>query len=375
MAEVFRELIQDLVKETTTSSGTANTSKVINLSGAADSRFQTFATAYGTSATNSVLGIPVTLTEGTTAQQTGLATFTHGTPSTIQFTSIDKGSPGITFTTAATVSIASTSRILNRVSLRQEAISITSANYTSAVPNTHYRITISGLTAARSFVLPVTGVKVGDIVSGKIITNAPSTAASVLSIKTDAAGSLVDSVDVGTTASTKWVYLISGESFAFRCVTAGGAGAMAWESMVDGRIACKVSIGSTAGSTWTTATLTTPDFNTVISDNANCANIASDRLNIRRGGSYILDIGALSASSPAQTTGAFGGSLYVVDSGTGDGARAVYAVSVDRIQMAKVVIWMFSAGDYWTAQYLHNSNSTTFHNVAARTFISMVEVL
>jgi hypothetical protein len=238
MAEVFRELIQDLVKETTTSSGTANTSKVINLSGAADSRFQTFATAYGTSATNTVTGIPVTLTEGTTAQQTGLATFTHGTPSTIQFTSIDKGGTGITFTTAATVSVASIDRILNRVSLRQEAIGITSADYTSAVPNTHYRITISGLTAARSFQLPVTGVKVGDIVSGKIITNAPSTAASVLSIKTDAAGSLVDGVDVGTTASTKWVYLIQNEHFAFRCVNAGGAGDTDWESMVDGRIPC-----------------------------------------------------------------------------------------------------------------------------------------
>lgn len=384
MAEVFRQLVQDLVKETTTSAGTANTSTTINLSGAADGRFQTFATALGTSATNSVTNVPVTITEGTTAQQTGLATFTHGTPSTILFTSIDKGSPGITFTTAATLSITSLARHLNRVSLRQEAITISTANYTSAIPNTHYRITISSLDAARPFQLPVTGVKAGDIVSGKIITNAPATAAYVLSIKTDAAGSTVDGVDVGTTASTKWVYFIQNEHFAFRCVTAGGAGLMAWESMVDGRIPCTgmmrltTAAASEAGSAWTPPTTksgvwdATPEINV-----GNMLSPSNGRIVVRRASNLLINGLGRASNDPNLDFWDWGFTKNTNTPISGvDGTMAVRTVTTSASDTWNGISYLASStiGDYHEFQY-RSGGSGGYGCGALFTFIGFTEML
>jgi hypothetical protein len=282
VAEVFRELIQDLVKETTTSSGTANTSKVINLSGAADSRFQTFATAYGTSATNTVTGIPVTLTEGTTAQQTGLATFTHGTPSTIQFTSIDKGSPGITFTTAATVSIASTSRVLNGVEFNASSQTLTGTAPTVTLNTAHY-LTIAGLTSTLNFTVPAGTA--GDFLDIHIVDG-------------DATEEIIIIGDTGVGvggagAATEWSRLfIKGERVRLRCIAAN-----TWVIEYDGRIPCLCSISQstewtiTSVSSWVNVKFTSGEQDHDVGGIVDFTiNTSAGGAKVRRAGKYKISV-------------------------------------------------------------------------------------
>ena len=166
------------------------------------------------------------------------------------------------------------------------AASVTTGDHTATVGQCDV-LTISGLTAARSWVLP-TAAQVGERCAVYCVTNAPATLASVLQIKTGAAGDLLDGVDHSSTIKT--ALLIAGESYVVECYDAAGPH---WRTVYDGRIPCHSMMRLTTSATGeASATITYPtDKSGVWSsdhDVGALSDTSTEKFTTRRVGRYTL---------------------------------------------------------------------------------------
>lgn len=240
------------VKMTVTSVASAGTG-TITLN-AASTGYRSFATAYGANATVDIL-----ITEGTTWEIARNCTYTHS-GTTVSRGTLENSSTGsaVEFTSAAVVSVIATAAFGNNAALNHKAETVVGSNVTGVVGTLHL-LDIDGMTAARDFVLP-TVAATGDRVGVFCTTDAPTTAAYVLQIKSGAAGDLINGTDH---SSTIWsALLIKGECLIFRCIDGS---TVDWIVEYDGRIPqlgamSKTGSDTTTSSTgWTATTLDTID--------------------------------------------------------------------------------------------------------------------
>ena len=166
------------------------------------------------------------------------------------------------------------------------ASSSSDANLTATVGTLH-QLTIAGLTAIRSFILPDTAAA-GEIVAVYIV---DGDATEEIAIKTAATGSLLQGVDHSSTAYTH--LFILGEYMAFRCVNGGGAGDTDWIVIEDGRIPCSARLyrsGDVLNHFATPTTLYQIPFNATTNDNFSGADLTENHILIRRSGEYTVRV-------------------------------------------------------------------------------------
>jgi len=276
---------------------------------AASSGHQSLATAYAGNATVDIL-----ITMGTTWEVARGCTYTHvGTTVTRgTFEDSSTGSRITTFDNTAVVSVIFTAgkgNLVESALLENLAASPTTAGVTGVVGTMHL-LDISGLTAARDFTLPTTATT-GDRIGVFCTTDAPTTAAYVLQIKSGAAGDLINGVDH---SSTIWSSLfIKGETLIFRCINGSTAD---WIVEHDGRIPVAVRINNTYTHT-STSLYQEVDFSgaTVIGVSS-YVNTADDSFSIRRKGFYLTSFNmsmnfSASAKALAYAAGNLGGAYWI----------------------------------------------------------------
>ena len=260
----------NMVKMTTATTGTGT----ITL-GSASSGFQSFADAYGANATVDVL-----ITDGTAWEVARNCTYTHS-GTTLTRGTLEDSSTGsaLNLSGSATVSVVATAdsgRRWDSAGLKWVAASVTTANVTGVVGQMS-ALDVSGLTAARNFVLPAVAA-VDDRV-GVYITASCTTAGRELII----IGDTGDTINGGS-AATEWSRLfIANECVILRCVTANTA----WVVENDGRIPVEVSMSKSTGTSVNHTEvklilLDTIDYESV----AGIANTGSSQLDIRRTSRY-----------------------------------------------------------------------------------------
>jgi hypothetical protein len=247
----------NMVKMTVTSVGADPYTITLN---AASSGFQSFADAYGANATVDIL-----ITQGTVWEVARDCTYTHSGTTVTRGTFEDSstGSRITTFDNTAVVSVvytADSGRRWDSAALTYAADTVTTANFTGVVGTMH-GLDIDGMTAARDFVLPTTAAA-GDRIGVFCTTDAPTTAAYVLQIKSGATGDLINGTDH---SSTIWsALLIKGECLIFRCIDSAGPH---WIVEYDGRIPqiarmslITTDIATSSASAWTKTNMNSADY-------------------------------------------------------------------------------------------------------------------
>lgn len=344
MARLHPSNVREVASNKPTSGATAFT-----LPDSATAPYRSFDSALATGDT-----VPVHASNGT-AWMDFIGTFTAGTPDTLAQTTLLDSSTGSAIDWSAggdvTLEVAWVGKLGEQVDNSSPLVSLSASPTTAGVTGvvgTMHVLDISGLTASRDFTLPATAA-VGDRVGVML---SVGDASYDLLLKPDAAGTIN-----GGSAGAEWSrLLIIGEAVIFRCVTADSA----WIVEQDGRIPCYGEMTAGSGGTWDTATLTVPDFATSVADVGNVVDLANNRFTIRRGSTYVCNATALSANSPAQTTGAFAGGLYINATLGSDGYRSTYAVSGNRIQMDRTAFKTLGSSTTLSAEYQHNATNTTF---------------
>ena len=181
--------------------------------------------------------------------------------------------------------------LASMVTLHHTTATVTTSNVTAAVGE-FYDLTLAGMTADRSFILPDTA-KVGERIAW--FTN-DGDATYVLKLATAAAGSLFEGVDISA-GSARYRYFIAGESGHVVCVKAGGAGDTDWRFVPggDGRIAqsCMLRLLTTTTdtpvttATWIKVVSSSTNY-TEVWDNANLGDVTNDEIDVRRAGIYFV---------------------------------------------------------------------------------------
>jgi len=220
--------------------------------------------------------------------ESGIGTFTAGSPDTLARTTIKQSSTGsaVDFSGGGDVVVmlapASSEGLRNDQSGWRDysAQTLTTGNATVTV-NTLHLLTISGLTAARDFVLPAVAA-VGDRVGVYCVTDAAATAANVLQIK-NSSGDTIDGTDHASTIKT--ALLIKGELMIFRCVTADSA----WITEKDGRIPCFAEMSRQSGTDAVNGGgFVKVQIEAIDNNIGGLADATNKRINIRRASRYIV---------------------------------------------------------------------------------------
>ena len=252
--------------------------------------YQTAATAYGANA-----NIDIRIEEGDTWEVCRDCTYTHS-GTTVTRGTLEDGSSGtstrVAFTSAAKVYVVESAERMRRTvgGYLEHASHDGSAAVTGVVGTLHV---FTGLTADRDFTLPASA-QAGD----RIGVAFPVGSASYEILLKSASGDKINNVDCST---TEWSRLfIAGETVIFRCVDAS---TVDWVVEHPGLIASKCSVTGIFTHTSTSASQAA-DFAgiTPTIDVGGLADIAGDRLLIRRAGSYIVSI---VASISASATGKY----------------------------------------------------------------------
>lgn len=361
-------VIRDVVAESVTNSGTANTSTAINLGGSLTENglaYRGFVSALGGTKT----GVPVILVRGTGNDwQTGEVTITDSTTDTAQFTRIDASSnsgSAISFDSGSKLYLTNSAGSIARSGYRRQAESPTTSGITATV-NTDYAVDISGLTADRNFTLP--SGNEGDYISIKLDVGDDTYSLVLI-------GDTGVSINGGSSA-TEWSRLfIDKEKVVFRCTSSSN-----WDVEHDGRIPCSagMSLSASSGSVVTgevQSAWQVLDWDTVNRNIGNIAVAASDVFTIRRANNYVLS-GYAQMGSPADATRFYiGAKLNTTDpSAAGTYMAASHAshsgtlgLSGSSDEIACV------AGDDITMVIWHNNSGTK--TLTAQTFMSIREIL
>ena len=365
----------NMVKMTVTSVGADPYTITLN---AASSGFQSFADAYGANATVDIL-----ITQGTVWEVARNCTYTHSgtTVSRGTFEDSSTGSRIATFDNTAVVSVVATAdsgRRWDSAGLQTLAVeTVVGSNVTGLVGKMH-RLDIDGMTAARAFVLP-TAAATDDRIGVFCTTDAPTTHAYVLQIKSGAAGDLINGTDH---SSTIWSsLLIKGECLIFRCIDGS---TVDWIVEYDGRIPCNTAMEAAsqqtgiADSAWVTITKgATGSWATPINVGA-CADATNHAVITRRAGNYVLSAGvAIEALIDARSI-----LIGFRKNATGSPKRCGRldtGYNVSTLQIVGSVAVAAAAGDSYDAQVLHLDATTTRNTeyIAGESMstIRLVEVL
>jgi hypothetical protein len=180
-----------------------------------------------------------------------------------------------------------------QIKLTRVTASLTTANLTATV-NAHHVLTISDMTAARSFVITA-GVTEGDLISWECITAAPATAGYEMVLIGDTGITLVlGGTDRTATADASFRYLIAGETGVLRW----DATASKWRLVSDGRIAQKYITKSAVNQSFSNSTGTKMNMASAGTDVNIGAGIdyANNKIVVRRAGTYSLSQLGLSPS-------------------------------------------------------------------------------
>lgn len=285
----------DIVGESITNSGTANTSTAINLGGGLVEdglAYRTFVSGLSIGAAASLTDVPAFLFRGAGNDwQIGLVTITEGSPAVAQFSSIETSSQGgapVAFDASSKLYLVNSAANINRNSYRPIAVAPTSIDIT-AEPNADYLADLSGLTAVTSFILKAPSVD--DRVALYIGTGHDAHA---LVIKGDTGVSIN-----GGPAATEWGRLFQpGEMVELR-----GTSATNWQVVRDGRIriVSQTSLSAASSSVTTgepASSWEKLDWTDVDHDPASIADVATNVFTIRRDGKYRLS-GYGQMASPA----------------------------------------------------------------------------
>jgi hypothetical protein len=185
--------------------------------------------------------------------------------------------------------------------LTRVTAALTTGNLTATV-NGHHVLTISDMTAARSFVIPA-GTAEGDLISWECITGAPATAGYEMVLIGDTGVTLVlGGTDRAATADASFRYLIAGENGVLRW----DATASKWRLIVDGRIRQKCRIGLVTSVTNHFAesfTYYVVPADATQYDNANMASLADDTITARRTNQYLLQSSFVSSDAVSDQDG------------------------------------------------------------------------
>lgn len=301
---------------------------------------------------------------------TWLATFDNGAGTLTKIAELE-ATGTIADGAVSSVVIGNSASSFASVDLPIKAATVTSGNVSGAV-GVFDLLDINGATAAISWTLPPSA-NVGERVAVRVSTDAQATVGRELRIFAADSSDKINGIagyDAATAPFTR--LLIKGETLVFRCVSATNPD---WVVEINGRKPCIAEIGSAAGTSWPASTAVTPNFDTTNEDNFGGADLANDRINIRRGGTYIVEIAALSNNSPTQTTGTGAGQAGIKLNGTGDGFRYAYAISSNRIGFGRMAFKTFADGDNASGEFLHAANGTTFIVSATQNRCRVVEVL
>lgn len=310
---------------------------------AASSGYRSFATAYGANATVDVL-----ITMGTTWEIARNCTYTHSgtTLSRGTLESSSTGSRITTFDNTAVVSVIATAdagRRWDSAGLQWATASVTGSNVTGVVGQMS-ALDVSGLTAARNFVLPAVAA-VDDRV-GVYITAGCTTAGRELII----IGDTGDTINGGS-AATEWSRLfITNECVILRCTVANTA----WVVEYDGRIPVEVSMSKSTGTsvnhnTVTLVLLDTIDYESV----AGIANTGSSQLDVRRASRY-YGFPRVGADSVAIT-----GHQTRISGTAGSGGYAAFGFDIAAGGSCPHPPFLFaaSAGNYLELEVYHSSGT------------------
>lgn len=345
----------NMVKMTVSAVGTSPaTGKGTLTLSAASAGYQSFATAYGANAT-----VDVIITEGNTWEVCRNCTYTHSGTTLTRGTLESSSDPGnqVVFTTACVVSVVATAAFHNNVGLHELSASPTSAGVTGVVGTMHL-LDISGLTGARAFTLP-TAAATGDRIGVFCTTDAPTTAAYVLQIKSGASGDLINGTDHSTNIWSS--LLIKGECLIFRCINGS---TVDWIVEYDGRIPCvakmqaaSIQTGISSGA-WTTITQgATGSWATPINIGA-MIDATNHKIVTRRAGRYSFTIDGNLAALDDQREMLLG----LQKNGTGNPLRCGRNVTSSAPaggspEVVGVIVVDAAANDNFVAQILHTHGS------------------
>lgn len=245
---------------------------------AAESSYQSFATAYGANA-----NVDVLIVDGTAWEVARDCTYTHS-GTTLSRGTLEASSTGsaISLTGSAKVYVTASAERLRKG--QQGYLEHSSHNGTAAVTGVVGTLHVfTGLTADRDFTLPATAA-VGD----RIGVTFPAGSASYEILLKSASGDKINNVDC---SSTEWSRLfIAGETVIFRCIDGS---TVDWVVEYDGRIPCTglMYLASDAdGESAATVTLPTSASNpaswTTINSNGVTVDTATGKFTVRRNGIY-----------------------------------------------------------------------------------------
>lgn len=268
----------NMVKMTVSSvSATPSTGKGDITLNAASTGFQSFADAYGANATVDIL-----ITKGAEWEVARNCTYTHSGTTLTRGTWEDSsnGTGAIVADNTAVVSVVATAdsgRRWDGAALDWTVTNSPTTGNVTGVVNTMHRVDISGITAARNFVLPAVAA-VGDRV-GVYITVTHATAGRELIIIGDT-GVTIN----GGSAATEWsrVWIVN-ECVILRCITANSA----WVVEYDGRIPSVCVMNKTTTTSVNNVTYTKINCNDVLLNPHGLADTTNYKIIIRRAGTYL----------------------------------------------------------------------------------------
>lgn len=210
---------------------------------AADTGYQSFATAYGANA-----NVDVLIIDGTAWEVARDCTYTHS-GTTLSRGTLEESSTGsaLSLTSAAKVYVTETAERVRRVEMGylEHSSHDGSAAVTGVVGTLHV---FTGLTADRDFTLPASAA-VGD----RVGITFPAGSSSYEILLKSASGDKINNVDCST---TEWSRLfIAGETVIFRCIDSS---TVDWVVEYDGRIpqVCEMYVSTATASTEAANTFT-----------------------------------------------------------------------------------------------------------------------
>lgn len=336
----------NMVKVTAAAPGTSTVTVSTAVAG-----FRTFAQGYN-SADATVAGVRIEdASDATIWEICENCAYTHSGTTLSRGTRKDSSTGGaVNFTGAVVVSVIATADMGRRwdsAALVSAAATVTTADVTGVVGQMS-ELDISGLTAARSFVLP-TGAPVGSRCGLRITAGYTGTNYAYGLKYTAGTAETLNGVAAGTEVSR---CIITNEMMVFVVVSSG-----AWKVDYDGRIAqhglLRLSTSSSGESaiTWTSPTdasgAWTADINV-----GSVASTSNGRIYARRAGNYIMSHSGRPATAIAATK-YYGTILWLNGTTTVLSAHNVWnaAAASEKPEQFRQISATLAAGDYTNFQY------------------------
>lgn len=331
---------------------------------AAESGYQSFATAYAANA-----NVDVLIVDGTAWEVARDCTYTHS-GTTLSRGTLEASSTGsaISLTGSAKVYVTASAERLRKG--QQGYLEHSSHDGTAAVTGVVGTLHVfTGLTADRDFTLPATAA-VGD----RIGVTFPAGSASYEILLKSASGDKINNVDC---SATEWSRLfIAGETVIFRCVDAS---TVDWVVEYDGRIpqCCEMYLSTAAASTETANTFTKATNKSGVWTNSvdvgSLADASTGKITFRRACKAII-CGASRASANQNNQTFYSLGLYL------NGALKWFAQLTHSSSAASTPttpstadVYTFSAGDY--IEHYYRSSAGSSGAAITYNFFSVSEIL